>query len=314
MLKLKPNIFLFINRHAYKLIKSADPVTYDDKGNVIPLSQRFNSENDDIRYALPDEVVEKVDASWYNEVSLPSSGYSRIESEALTWDVENKNQIRTRTLSNGITYRYIIDDDNIVHVIDRFTSENIHIRREHYDNTSRKRPNNAVEIIRSRQGNNGVGSNTMQNRREQTKNDRRDNSALRQQGDSNRARYTENRVDTDRRSEARVQGPYKSNRKKLVGFHENTDGTVTYEYSDKTIEVKAEDGNVIYSGKKSGYKKASTNRYALSNTDEAMTYKAIFGDMEKVDFDKIYYKDRAAYWKAERDTSLHQRSARTIYR
>lgn len=31
-------------------IKSADPVTYDDKGNVIPLSERFNSENNDIRY------------------------------------------------------------------------------------------------------------------------------------------------------------------------------------------------------------------------------------------------------------------------
>lgn len=31
-------------------IKSADPVTYDDKGNVIPLSQRFNMDNPDIRY------------------------------------------------------------------------------------------------------------------------------------------------------------------------------------------------------------------------------------------------------------------------
>ena len=32
-------------------IKSADPVTYDDNGNVIPLSERFNTENDDIRYS-----------------------------------------------------------------------------------------------------------------------------------------------------------------------------------------------------------------------------------------------------------------------
>lgn len=31
--------------------KSADPITYDDNGNVIPLSERFNSENDDIRYS-----------------------------------------------------------------------------------------------------------------------------------------------------------------------------------------------------------------------------------------------------------------------
>ena len=39
-------------------IKSADPVTYDDNGNVIPLSERFNSEKDDIRFSLPAEDSE----------------------------------------------------------------------------------------------------------------------------------------------------------------------------------------------------------------------------------------------------------------
>lgn len=33
-------------------IKSADPVTYDDEGNVIPLSERFNERNEDIRYSV----------------------------------------------------------------------------------------------------------------------------------------------------------------------------------------------------------------------------------------------------------------------
>ena len=32
-------------------IKSADPVVYDDNGDVIPLSERFNPENNDIRYS-----------------------------------------------------------------------------------------------------------------------------------------------------------------------------------------------------------------------------------------------------------------------
>lgn len=36
-------------------IKSADAVTYDDKGNVIPLSERFNAKNDDIRYSMRGE-------------------------------------------------------------------------------------------------------------------------------------------------------------------------------------------------------------------------------------------------------------------
>lgn len=35
-------------------IKSGDPVTYDDDGNVIPLSKRFNSKNSDIRYSMRD--------------------------------------------------------------------------------------------------------------------------------------------------------------------------------------------------------------------------------------------------------------------
>ena len=34
------------------LIKSADAITYDNKGNIIPLSERFNQEKDDIRYSI----------------------------------------------------------------------------------------------------------------------------------------------------------------------------------------------------------------------------------------------------------------------
>lgn len=34
-------------------VKSAEPVTYDDKGNVIPLSERFNPTKKDIRYKTP---------------------------------------------------------------------------------------------------------------------------------------------------------------------------------------------------------------------------------------------------------------------
>jgi len=39
-------------------IKSADPVTYDDAGNVIPLSQRFKATSEDIRYMpQPDSAM-----------------------------------------------------------------------------------------------------------------------------------------------------------------------------------------------------------------------------------------------------------------
>ena len=38
-------------------IKSAEPITYDDNGNVIPLSKRFNSGNIDIRYSNRDSYA-----------------------------------------------------------------------------------------------------------------------------------------------------------------------------------------------------------------------------------------------------------------
>lgn len=45
-----------------KNIKSADPVTYDDNGNVIPLSERFKEDDSDIRYSI-DETPETPDVS-----------------------------------------------------------------------------------------------------------------------------------------------------------------------------------------------------------------------------------------------------------
>ena len=38
-------------------IKAADPITYDDNGNIIPLSKRFDSENEDIRYSREPESI-----------------------------------------------------------------------------------------------------------------------------------------------------------------------------------------------------------------------------------------------------------------
>lgn len=40
-------------------VKQNQAITYDDEGNIIPLSKRFNAENPDIRYSLPEEHKEK---------------------------------------------------------------------------------------------------------------------------------------------------------------------------------------------------------------------------------------------------------------
>lgn len=51
-------IVVFDNRN----IKSADPVTYDDNGNVIPLSERFKQESDDIRHSVSREDASVTEA------------------------------------------------------------------------------------------------------------------------------------------------------------------------------------------------------------------------------------------------------------
>jgi hypothetical protein len=46
----------------YKSVKVADPVTYDDDGNVIPLSKRFNPESTDVRFSAKDTAQRERDA------------------------------------------------------------------------------------------------------------------------------------------------------------------------------------------------------------------------------------------------------------
>lgn len=60
-----------------KNIKSADAVTYDDNGNVIPLSERFNEENDDIRFRVSeakDKIKEIIGADGSSNKSIYAEG------------------------------------------------------------------------------------------------------------------------------------------------------------------------------------------------------------------------------------------------
>ena len=64
------DIYLALNSEQ---IKSAAPVTYDDNGEVIPLSERFNAENEDIRWSLSEGVdnSEKIDYNNYYSAMSP---------------------------------------------------------------------------------------------------------------------------------------------------------------------------------------------------------------------------------------------------
>lgn len=91
------------------LIKSADPITYDDNGNVIPLSERFNSENDDIRYSLRDvDPVEPTSNQWQRTLTT-----SEVKAKFPDlWDVSaDESEVRNPTQISGTvrSYRKVYD-------------------------------------------------------------------------------------------------------------------------------------------------------------------------------------------------------------
>ena len=195
-----------------KSLEKAVP-TYDlaesSDNSILQKSENSNT-FEEKSFALPDDAdgVANFDITEYNEIKLNGVEQERIQSEALTWDAKHRNMLRSRTLSNGITYRYVIDDDGIVHVYDRERSKNIHNWRKIYGNTSSTRPDKFTKILRDRQGNNSGNSSTLQDGREQGENDTSHNSHIRSEGRSDRAGDTENRANADGRSQGRIQSPF----------------------------------------------------------------------------------------------------------
>jgi hypothetical protein len=61
-----PNGAVIFDSHELN-IKSADPITYDDNGKVIPLSERFNEDLDDIRSAFNPEQARDENGMWVDE-------------------------------------------------------------------------------------------------------------------------------------------------------------------------------------------------------------------------------------------------------
>ncbi len=141
--------------------------------------------------------IDNDDVSRYNETTLSSNERSRIESEALTWDSSHRNEIRTRPLSNGYTYRYLIDDDGIVHVYSKMKSENIHERNTTYDNSNREGFDNLLEGSGNRQRNNSKSFDSVRNGRKQRKADRNDPGQIQREGTSDRAGSAEDAHEAD---------------------------------------------------------------------------------------------------------------------
>ena len=94
-------------------IKSADPVTYDDNGDVIPLSERFNAEKDDIRYserASNKELASMDDTALYIKNTDKANYIGMIFNGAKTEETRSR-----RTLDAFIGKDFYVTDGKYVY-------------------------------------------------------------------------------------------------------------------------------------------------------------------------------------------------------
>ena len=242
------------------------------------------SSNSDIRFALPEDdgaaeyALENEDISWYNEIKIPYQERTALQSEALTWDGTTRNVLRRRTLSSGITYRYVIDDEGIVHCFGKEKSQNIHEWRTKYGNQDTERLDTVAESLRSEPRGYGGRIDVVENGREQAEDDQRDHSNLRSKGRSDGTRNSNDRSASYRRSQTGVQGTYlkvvhtftdltgKSRNVLKVGTEYMIEGDTRSKYQP-TIEdaVNAENGRII---ERFAKKKDRTKSYVKARLDE----------------------------------------------
>lgn len=86
-------------------IKSGDPITYDDNGNAIPLSERFNPANDDIRYSsklnLTDAMLADL-VTKYGALPKGENAKVNIELPKQTSATMNTRRFTRNVLESGV--------------------------------------------------------------------------------------------------------------------------------------------------------------------------------------------------------------------
>ena len=98
----KANIFLAFDSNQ---IKEADPVTYDDDGNIIPPSERFNENKKDIRFSIRDDTDYDV-RQWMETVpewSLQTEAEKQLLSKYKSMQMKQRlNRERMRKIDSNL--------------------------------------------------------------------------------------------------------------------------------------------------------------------------------------------------------------------
>ena len=153
-------------------LKSAEPVTYDDNGNVIPLSERFNSENSDIRYSreFSTEDIYTATDDFVREVA-PIDRHSFARSLANKTSGMTEGEIRTICIWSTSKV-YVFEADGYMHgeIINSFIPDNVHnleeIKNEYHKiNESSKNAYLRAENVRGGEGRRSSNSGVFGRRR-----------------------------------------------------------------------------------------------------------------------------------------------------
>ena len=101
-------------------VKSADAVTYDDNGNVIPLSQRFDTGKEDIRYSARYAAAEE-NPEIANLVQRVLSGDFKANDKVYLGTVSSQNAARIQEITgiNVDGFRVAIEARQIEHILNR---------------------------------------------------------------------------------------------------------------------------------------------------------------------------------------------------
>lgn len=136
------NVYIYFNPK--EDVKSADAVTYDENGKVIPLSERFNAKNDDIRYSMRGEnwkpTLDKVEWRIVNYAIENKAGKELTETTDYFFRKEKGKTVFGIYSTDDSTLLYAVhgekaasEHDFLIFVLEAASNENIN--RENAGNT-----------------------------------------------------------------------------------------------------------------------------------------------------------------------------------
>lgn len=127
----KSNIYLAFDSSQ---LKSADAVTYDDNGNVIPLPERFDPEKKDIRNSLSPEGARPTADGTFGNYNVYGRDIALEEDIApVRQDIAPATVSKNATVQDAETYEEPLEEESPYAELDRLTEQAEELERQMYE-------------------------------------------------------------------------------------------------------------------------------------------------------------------------------------